>query len=516
MRSRPVALLITASLTVFGGAVLLLPPAPAQAATSPGAYAWGANNYGEIGDGTTTDRAAPVPVTGLIAGSGVAVIGAGSRHSLAVAGGRTITWGKNGSGELGDGSTTASSVPVNVTSLGSGSKVVQVAGGAPLTSGSGGHSVALKQDGTVLAWGNNTSGEVGNGTTTNQLTPVVVKGLGAGSGVVAIAAGSDFSLALKSNGTVFAWGHNKSGQLGATTTQTCGTPVAEPCSTTPVQVTHLGAGKVVAIAAGSAEALALKSDGTVLAWGHNASGELGIGSVDTNPHPIPTQVVGLGTGSGATAIACGGPHCLALKSGGVVAWGNNNSGELGDGSTTDSDVPAGVVGLGSGSSVISVAGGASHSLALKANGTVLAWGHNVSGELGIGTADANPHPTPAQVLGFGSGSGVTRISAGNGAHSIALVGASIAVTPRSGLPGASVRVAGSGFLSGETVKVQYQTKLASPTSALVCSSVAHFDGTFSCAGHVPTRSAAGPVGSHDIVANGSTSGVTAKTTFQLT
>ena len=253
--------------------------------------------------------------------------------------------------------------------------------------------------GTVLAWGDNVDGQLGNGTFTTSNTPVEVSGL---TGVTAIAAGGAFnhhSLALKSDGTVWAWGANSAGQLGNG---------SFTGSNTPVQTS--GISGVTAIAGGVSHSLALKSDGTVWAWGYNGGGELGNGTYTDNNTPV--EVNGL---SGVTAIAGGGFHGLALKSDGTVwAWGYNVSGQLGNGTNTTSNTPVQVSGL---SGVAAIAGGGIHSLALNSDGTGWAWGYNLDGELGNGTyTDSN---TPVEVSGL---SGVTVI-AGGGFHSLALVGA---------------------------------------------------------------------------------------------
>jgi alpha-tubulin suppressor-like RCC1 family protein len=380
---------------------LALTPADAAARdTAPGAaFAWGYNADGELGDGTTTDRLSPVAVSGP-ADAGVISVAIGDRHSLAVkADGSVLAWGLNDSGQLGDGTTTDRVAPAVVTGLGPGSGVVAVAAGYD-------HSLAVKSDGTVLAWGSNAQGQLGN-VAADGLTPAVVSSLGSGSGVVAVSAGGALSLALKSDGSVLAWGYNHDGQVGD------GTKITR---VTPVAVVDLGPGSgVVEVAAGGLHSIALRSDGTVLTWGSNASGQLGSGSTGPRRRQ-PGRVVGLVSGSGITSVAAGVYHSMALRpDGSVLAWGANSVGELGDGTTTNRNVPVLVSGLGPGSGVIAVDGGGAYSLALKSDGSVLSWGYNHAGQLGDGSTANRTAPGP--VLNLGPDSGVTAISAG-GNHSV--------------------------------------------------------------------------------------------------
>jgi alpha-tubulin suppressor-like RCC1 family protein len=190
------------------------------------------------------------------------------------------------------------------------------------------HSLALTSDGTVWAWGRNSWGQLGNGTWNNSNVPVQVSGL---TGITAIAAGAAYSLALKSDGTVWTWGDNGDGQLGNRTWDN---------SNLPVQVSGLTG--ITTIAAGDSHSLALKNDGTVWAWGYNRHGQLGNGTnKDSN---VPVQVSGL---TGITAIsAAGDSHSIALKNDGTIwAWGDNGDGELGNGTNKDSNVPVQVSGL---------------------------------------------------------------------------------------------------------------------------------------------------------------------------
>ena len=292
-------------------------------------WAWGYNGNGELGNNSTTESHIPVQVLGAGGSgvlSGVVAISAGVSDTLALkADGTVWAWGYNGNGELGNNSTTESHIPVQVLGAGGSgalSGVVAIATGVQ-------HTVALKSDGTVWEWGFNGNGELGNNSTSGSLTPVQVLGAGGTgvlSGVVTISAGVSDTLALKADGTVWAWGHNDAGQLGNNSTIDSHIPV-------PV----LGAGGsgvlngVVAIAAGDWYAVALKSDGTEWAWGYNAYGQLGINS--TTWSNTPMQVLGAGGSgvlSGIVAIAADNGESVALKSDGTVwAWGYNGFGQFG-------------------------------------------------------------------------------------------------------------------------------------------------------------------------------------------
>ncbi len=264
------------------------------------------------------------------------------------------------------------------------------------------HSLVLKNDGTVWGWGDNSAGELGiTGFPNGQPKPVQVAGI---SDVVAIAAGYNYSLAIKSDGTVWAWGSQADGELGNGVS-------SGNALTTPTQIAALSG--VVAIAAGyDNHSLALKSDGTVWAWGSNGNGALGNGAnMDSS---VPIQVSGL---TGMVAIAAGYEFSLALKSDGTVwSWGQNGFGALGTGTTAPPQIHLLPVQAAI-SGVVAISAG-THSLALKNDGTVWAWGYNQYGELGNGTASgAQPNPTPAPVSGL---SGASAISAGE-SYSLAIV-----------------------------------------------------------------------------------------------
>lgn len=236
------------------------------------------------------------------------------------------------------------------------------------------HSVALDAAGNIWSWGANYAGQLGNRTTEPSARAAAVLGL---SGATAVSAGTGQSLALKADGTVWAWGQNALGYSGADMIPipvlcTPGYPLTANV-TAPVQVAGLD--RVVQIAAGFLYVAALREDGTVWTWGSNSSGQLGTGA--TADHVcLPTRVAGL---SGITAIAAGGSHALALKNDGTVwSWGENTTGNLGNGSLIASNVPLRVAGLAGIRSISA----SDHSVALDSAGNVWSWGSNSTGQVG--------------------------------------------------------------------------------------------------------------------------------------
>ncbi|WP_179136313.1 fibronectin type III domain-containing protein [Paenibacillus sp. 32352] len=268
--------------------------------------------------------------------------------------GNLWVWGDNSKGQLGDGTTNNKTTGLKLSSI---SNIAMVAAGSY-------HSLALRKDGTVWAWGNNANGQLGNGTLSGSNVPIQVPGL---TGVISIGAGYGHSIAVKADGTVWTWGKNDSGQLGD------GTKVDR---LSPVQVPNLTG--VAAVTGGVNYTAALKSDGTVWSWGGNQYGQLGNNNSNV-PSLIPVQATNL---SGVISIAAGLGHTLALKGDGTVwGWGYNYDGQVGNGSNSNRYSPTQVLNV---NNIKSIGIGLYFGYAVKNDGTVWVWGDAFNGKLGTG------------------------------------------------------------------------------------------------------------------------------------
>jgi len=324
--------------------------------------AWGGNSYGQLGTGNTTQYSTPTTIPGL---TGVKQLSAGLYYSLALMNDGTVkAWGYNANGQLGTGNTANCNTPTLISGL---TGVKQIAAGEI-------HSLALMSDGTVKAWGYNSYGELGMGNTTPYYTPTTIPGL---TGVKAVVAGYLSSYAIMSDGSVKSWGNNAYGQLGNGSTSTVLTPTTIP-----------GLASVKQLAIGIYHAVALINDGTVKTWGYGNFGQLGTGS--NASYYSPTQVTGL---TDVKQVSAGYYSLFALLNDGTAkAWGNSDNGELGTSIYgTYNYTPITISNL-SGIRMLISGSRSRHSIALMNDGSVKSWGYNGSGQLGNGSTSNSPTP----------------------------------------------------------------------------------------------------------------------------
>ena len=343
-------------------------------------FCWGSNSNGQLGNGTTTKSLTPVAVKGLP--SGVVGISAGQYFTCALTkAGAVWCWGYNNEGELGNSTTTDSDVPT---------QVLDPAGTAPMSGviaiASGlDHTCAVTGAGTVLCWGNNTYNDFGTEPTVFRSgLPSQVTGIP--GGMVAISLASSFTCALTNTGVEWCWGFSSDGGLGAgNLTNYNPVAVLNPAGTAPL-------GGVASIGTSYYSACAVTNGGSLLCWGANQSGEVG-NNTNTQVN-LPVQVLN----SGIVTVSGGeGDMCALNTAGGVLCWGAPYNGDLGNTETNASEIPVPVASLTSG--VIELASGLRQNCALMSTGGVMCWGSNLNGQIGNNsTTDAH---TPVQVLGVG-------------------------------------------------------------------------------------------------------------------
>lgn len=392
---------------------------------------WGGNPYGQLGNNSTdsTNRPSPVETNGVLAGKTVFALAAGGRHSLALCSDGTIAaWGRNSYGQLGQNNTTDSLVPVAVITAGTplaGKSVVAIAAGNM-------HSLALCSDGTVAGWGVNIMGELGDGSNTDRYLPVALAASGtlSGKSVVAISAGYAHSLLLCSDGTVYTWGWNGNGQLGVGHTTSSSIPLPVVTSASALE------GRLVtSIACGGYSCLALCSDQTIASWGWNGFGHLGDNSTTDRHIPVAVQTSGTPLENQTVRILrSGNAQCYAMAGDGtLVAWGLNAQGRLGDGTITDRWVPTAVTTAGTaleGKPVADFTSGFRHAMVQCSDGTLAAMGNNAEGQLGDGTTTERSLAVAVDTSALAPGEKFSRLFQGTyPIHSLAVVS-----TPQSPAP----------------------------------------------------------------------------------
>lgn len=329
-------------------------------------YCWGDNSSGQLGNGTTTNSATPVPVSG---GFNVGAVSAGGNHTCGIGyDGAAYCWGDNSFGQLGDGTNTNRTAPVAVL------------GGLQfnILSAGNGYTCGVTFASAAYCWGNNSFGQLGNGTTTNSAVPVAVSGeysqISAGSDHTC----TDFVLSMLDIGQMYCWGDNSSGQLGNGTTTNSSLPIAP-----------MVGNSVYSMTAGANYTCAVNFDGGTFCWGNNSVGQLGNGTMTNSA--IPVAVAG-GLQFNSFSLTAGTMHICGISFGKVAyCWGGNSFGQLGDGTTTNRAQPVAVAGALPGYYSLS-AGGGHTCVVTDSPGPAYCWGNNNFGQLGNGTSTNSPLP----------------------------------------------------------------------------------------------------------------------------
>jgi len=339
-------------------------------------YCWGRNSEGQLGDGTNTQRSAPVAVSLPSGRTAISVSAGNGLHTCAILDDASAyCWGYNNKGQLGDGTTTSSSTPVAV-SLPSGRTASSVTAGYQ-------HTCAFLDNASLYCWGDNTYGRLGDGTTTDSSTPVAVS-LPSGRTATSVSAANYHTCAVLDDASAYCWGWNPQGQLGDGTTTD---------SSTPVTVSLPSGRTAVSVSARGWHSCAVLDDASVYCWGRNSDGQLGDGTTTDSSTPV---TVSLPSGRTAVSISAGRRDtCAFLDNASLYCWGDNTYGQLGDGTTTDSSTPV-AVSLPSGQTAVSVSAGgtdsAGHTCAVLGDLSMYCWGHNYFGNLGDGTTTDSTTP----------------------------------------------------------------------------------------------------------------------------
>lgn len=351
------------------------------------ARGWGLNSSGQVGDGTiTSPRPSPVNLIGGF--NDIVAIEGGYNHGLGLrSDGTVLSWGRNSSGQLGRTAANNSVLAATPTPIAGLSNVTATAGGNS-------HSLAILADGTVRAWGTDGNGQLGDGsaTTAGGTTLVTVATDAAGTtpltNIIAVGGGANHSIALRSDGTVWTWGDDSSGQLGDGT--------GDSSRTFAAQVPGLSG--VIAIDAGANHSLVLLADGSVRSWGENNLGRLGDGTTTTRFVPVTPTGLGAGASVKVTQIAAGSQHSVALRTdGNLLTWGDDQFGQLGDGTAgVFLSTPTQISTISGVTDVKTTLGLVTY--ARKRDGSIFAWGINGNGEIGDGTNTTGCfcQPTPTQ------------------------------------------------------------------------------------------------------------------------
>ncbi|MEI6624232.1 MAG: hypothetical protein WCP28_20270 [Actinomycetes bacterium] len=346
------------------------------------AYCWGYNNNGSVGDGTNTESNTPAAVKSLPPNATTIATGDDTSCAL-LADGKAYCWGKNEFGELGGSpkQDVNGYIPTSPTTDSTSPVAVQGLPGPATTIATGGFSTcAIVTGGAAYCWGKNEFGALGNGTTTTSTSPTKVKNLP--EPATSITTSSGTTCAVTSGGRAYCWGDNATGELGTGNTKNSPTPIQVKGLPEPVTAIATGSGTTCAIAGGS-----------IYCWGNNKFGGVGNGTTANATRPV--KVAGLAAGASSVTTS-NGTTCAVVTPGAAHCWGFNNKGQLGNDSTTDSAIPVAVVGLPAQAKRITT--GNQTTCAVVAPGNAYCWGDNEVGQLGNGTEASSTSPVPVRGL----------------------------------------------------------------------------------------------------------------------
>ncbi|MDK2899024.1 MAG: hypothetical protein PWQ10_211 [Patescibacteria group bacterium] len=374
------------------------------------AYCWGRNTYGQLGNNSTTNSSVPIAVTtsGVLSGLTIKSISAGSNYTCAIASNdQAYCWGYNAQGQLGNNSTTNSSVPVAVTTTGvlSGLTIKSISTG-------GTHTCAIASNDQAYCWGSNNYGQLGNDTTIDSSIPVVVTTTGVLNGLTikSISAGSSYTCAIASNDQAYCWGYNTQGQLGNNSTTNSSVPVA--VTTTGV----LNGLTIKSISVDSSYTCAIASNNQTYCWGYNGFGQLGDSSTTNSSVPVPVITSGVLNDLTIKSISVGGSYTCAIASNNqTYCWGYNAYGQLGNSSTTNSSVPVAVTtaGILEDSSFNPISAGERHTCTIASSNQAYCWGYNAQGQLGNNSTTNSSVPVAVTTSGVFSNLTIKSISVGS-------------------------------------------------------------------------------------------------------
>ncbi|MDA8690435.1 hypothetical protein N9M86_05070 [Euryarchaeota archaeon] len=345
---------------------------------------WGRGLDGQLGNGGTSSKMTPTLTSSLGIARTAVTIASGLTHTCAIIDNGSVScWGAGGFGQLGNGGTSNLNSPTLTSSLGTGRTAIALSSGNF-------HTCAILDNGSVSCWGAGGFGQLGNGGTSNLNSPTLTSSLGTGRTAIALSSGGDHTCAILDNGAVTCWGYGINGQLGngATTQQN-----------SPILTSSLGTGRTaVALSSGGGHTCTILDNGAVSCWGTGGFGQLGNGG--TTNQNSPTLTSSLGTDRTAVAISSGSHHtCAILDNGDVSCWGNGGNSQLGNGGTTQQYSPTLTSSLGTSRTAIALSSGNSHTCVILDNGAVSCWGLGSDGQLGNGGTSNQNVPLLTSSLG---------------------------------------------------------------------------------------------------------------------